>query len=396
LTWKLEVDEPPIAFRADPVADAVHTQRTRAALSETFAALDVDRSRWVLPLSGGYDSRAILLRMHDRQGLKCITWGLREASHKPETDAAVARKVATFLGVPHQYFETDLMDGLADRILDRFLIAGEGRGDQIFGYMDGFELWRSLSLAGTVGIIRGDHGFGHRVVSNPDEARLRVGLKLWSDYQDVPALADLNMKHLEEQRIPAPLEHHPGESAADWRDRLFHAFRVPSVYAALNELKSAYVEIVSPLLVRRLVELARTHPEHLRTGKKLFRDVTSEDSIPVPYADAHATADADAALGHPSMVEQLLDEIFSARAREIFSSEFAAFVAERLRGPDKSRRRSSPLTRALKRALPKQLTKPFAGRPAWRTLSGKRLALRAFLISRMSERLRMDARARSV
>jgi hypothetical protein len=398
LTWKLEVDEPPIVFRADLVADAVHTQRTRAALSEVFAAFDVDRLRWVLPLSGGHDSRAILLRMHDRDGLRCITWGLREASHQPETDAAVARKVAAFLGVRHQYFETDVTATVADRILDRYLVAGEGRVDSIFGYMDGFELWRSLSLSGTVGIIRGDHGFGHRVVSSPDEARLRVGMTLWSDYRNVPTLADLNLKHLEEQRIPAALEHQSAESVADWRDRLFHAFRMPAVYAALNELKSAYVEIVSPLLLRRLVELARTHPEHLRTGKKLFREVTAEDNIPVHYADAHATESPDAALGHPSVVEELLDEVASVRAREILSSDFASFVAERVRGPDKSRRRSSPyasLKRALKQTLPKQLTRPLAGLPAWRTMSGKRLALRAFLISRMSERLRMDARARS-
>jgi hypothetical protein len=397
LTWTLEVDEPPIAFRADPVPDALHAQRTRAAMSEAFAAFDVDRSRWVLPLSGGHDSRAILLRMRDRDGLKCITWGLRKASDRPETDAAVARKVAAFVGVPHQYFETDLTDRAAERILDRFLIAGEGRLDHIFGYLDGFELWRSLALSGTVGIIRGDHGFGHRVVSSPEEARLRVGLTLWSDYRNVPALADLNLRHLEEQRMPAALEHQSEESAADWRDRLFHAFRVPCVYAALNELKSAYVEIVSPLLLRRLVELARTHPEHLRTGKKLFREITSEHSIPVRYADAHATENPDAALGHPRLVEELLDEISSARAREILSSDFASFVTERVRGPVKSRRRSSPYTslkRALKRALPTQLTSPWAGRPAWRTLSGKRLALRVFLISKMSERLRMDARSR--
>ncbi len=394
-SWNLLVNDPPVTFRLDPVADTVHASRARTALSETFAALDIDQSKWVLPLSGGHDSRAILLRMQDRGGLKCITWGLREAPSKPGTDAAIARKVADLLGLSHQYFETDLTDEPVDRILERFLVAGEGRLDHISGYMDGFKLWRTLSERGAVGIIRGDHGFGHRVVSNADEARLRVGMTLWADYRNVPTLAHLNLQHLGEQRLPRHLEQHPGESAADWRDRLFHAFRIPSVYAALNDLKAPYLEIVSPLLVRRIVALARSHPEHLRTGKKLFRDL-ADVSIPVAYADAHATETPDAALAHASMMELLLDEVSSSRTREILSSDFASFVTTRLLEPSKPRRglsRYATLKRSFKNRLPKLLTAPFARPRGWRTLSARRLALRSFLISRMVERLQRDAQA---
>ena len=395
-TWKLELDNPPATFRIDPVTDVVHTSRMRTALHETFAALDLDRSKWVLPLSGGHDSRAILLLMQAREGLKCITWGLRESLSMPGTDAFIARKVADFLGLSHQYFETDLTDLPADRILERFLVAGEGRVDKISAYMDGFELWGSLFVGGTVGIIRGDHGFGHRVISNADEARLRVGLTLWSDLRDVPTLAALNLQHLGPQLLPPALEQQPAESASTWRDRLFHAFRIPSVYGALNELKSPYVEIVSPLFVRRIVELARSHPGNLRTGKRLWRDLAAEVSIPVGYADAHATANLDEALGHPSIMEVLLDEISSNRTHEILSSDFASFVARRLLQPSNPRRGSSryaALKRVVKNVLPKQLTASLVRGPDWRTLSAKRLALRVFLISRMTERLQRDAQA---
>jgi hypothetical protein len=394
--WELAVDEPPVTFRVDPAADELHASRVRSALRETFVALDLDRSKWLLPLSGGHDSRAILLHMQDRQTVKCITWGLRTALTTPGTDAFVARKVADFLGLSHQYFETDLTNEPADRILERFLVAGEGRVDNIFGYLDGFRLWSSLAARGVVGTIRGDHGFGHRVVSNADEARLRVGMTLWSDYRNVPALAELDLPHLAEQRPPTALEQQPGESAPDWRDRLFHASRITTVYAALNELKSSYGEIANPLLVRRLVELARTHPEHLRTGKKLFRDVAAEVGIPVDYADAHGTASPDDALGHPSVRELLLDELSSARTRDILSTRFAAFVTGRFRQRSNPRRGSPPyavLKRSLKRILPRDLTAALKRGPDWHAFPAKQIALRAFLVSRMFERLRSDAKS---
>jgi hypothetical protein len=333
--------------------------------------------------------------MKDREGLKCVTWGLREALNTSGTDAAVATKVARALGVPHQYFPTDLGDEPPQRILERFLVAGDGRLDHISGYMDGFELWRSMWASGVIGIIRGDHGFGHRVVTSDQDARLRVGMILWSDYRDVPALADLDLQHLGEQRLPPALEHQAAESAEDWRDRLFHAFRIPYVYAALNELKSPYVEIASPLLVRRIVELARAHPAHLRTGKRLFRDLTAEMDIPVDFADEHATESPDRALGQPAVMQMLLDEISSARTRETLSVAFASYVAGLVHRPMRRRRdsRYATIKRTLKRTLPKRIAKAFIRPPDWRALSGRRLALRSYIITQMYERLRRDGQS---
>jgi hypothetical protein len=334
--------------------------------------------------------------MQDRQNVQCITWGLRAAVNTPGTDAFIARKVADYLGVRHEYFETDPADEPAEQILERFLVAGEGRVDKIFGYLDGFALWSTLAARGMVGTIRGDHGFGHRTVTNAEEARLRVGLTLWSDFRDVPALGELDLPHLADQRLPAALEQRSGEAPPDWRDRLFHAFRIPTVYAALNELKSAYGEIASPFLVRRLVELARTHPEGLRTWKKLFRDVAAEVSIPVPYADAHGTASADEALGHPAMREVLLDELSSARARDVLSPKFVALVTARFPQRSNPRRGSRPyaaLKRSLKRVFPGKLSSGLKRGPDFHYLPGKRLALRAFLISRMAARFCSDAKS---
>jgi hypothetical protein len=220
-------------------------------------------------------------------------------------------------------------------------------------------------------------------------------MTLWSDYSHIPGLAELGLQHLGEQQLPSALGRQRGESAPDWRDRLFHAFRIPSVYAALNELKSPYLEIASPLLVRLLVEQARSHPTHLRTGKKLFRDLTAEVGIPVAYADQHATANPDEALGHPAVLEVLSDEISSKRTRDILSSDFVSFVTGRMVQSSNRRRRSryAPFKRVLESVLPKQVTAGLTRRPSWRTLSGKQLALRCYMISRMIERLQKDSQS---
>ena len=395
--WNLRVEEPPISLHVDPVEDEVHRGRLRAAMDDTCAGLDLDRSMWALPLSGGRDCRAILLRMQHRgAGLRCVTWGLREALNKPGTDAFVAREVAHYLGLPHEYVETNPSDDPPERILRRFLVAGEGRIDHVSAYMDGFELWRSLSARGITGIIRGDQAFGQKRASSADEARLTVGLAFWSDYRNVPALADLSLRHLGEQELPPALKRKPGESPPDWRDRLVHAFRIPSVYAALSDLKSPYVEIANPLLVRRIVELARSHPTHLRTEKKILRDLAAETNIPVNYADARATAAPDNALAHPSVTEFLLDEISSDGTRKILSADLVSLVAERLAHASSRRGtsvRRTAVKRALKRLLPTQLSTAVARKPERRTLLARRLALRAYLITRMAERLNRDARS---
>ena len=61
----------------------------REALEETNAALDLDLTKWVLALSGGYDSRSILYMLRDAGknigALRTVTWGLASAGTEKET-----------------------------------------------------------------------------------------------------------------------------------------------------------------------------------------------------------------------------------------------------------------------------------------------------------------------
>ena len=392
-TWRLDVHEPAVEFQTSLVDDTTHRERLREALRESLGSLEFDWSRWVLPLSGGFDSRLVLLWLNSRKGLRTITWGTPQAPQIRGSDAWIAPRVAKALGIPHEYLELEPVGMPPELVLQRYVLAGEARVDHISGYLDGFRLWNELALAGVAGVVRGDESFGYKAVRDARGARLRAGLVLWEDHAGLPQLRELDLGHLGEQRLPDSLYQRQGESPADWRDRLYSAFRIPAILAALNELKSAYVEIANPLLLRRIAELARTLPAHLRTDKKLARDVAFEKSIVVPFADSNAIASPEAALESPEMMNLLIDGLASGNARRVLPPSFLAWLTgllqEPLRRTDPPRKRS--FKRSLRRLLPRSLPSVWKQDSSARVPGARRLALRTALISQIAARLRQDA-----
>ena len=255
--WQLTVREPPVQFRVDPSPDEVHAARLREALEATIGNLRLDHSRWILPLSGGFDSRAILLMMKERRGLRTVTWGRKEALGLRGNDAYVAPRVAAALGVEHRYYETDLADEPVEKLFDRYLVAGDGRTDGFLAYMDGFRTWRSFFESGIRGVIRGDHGFGPGPgppLADHAEVLHFNSMTRWCDHPGVPSLGPVRAcRTSTTNRWPESFEPLAGESPAEWRDRLYELYRIPAYHAGQSDLKAAYVEIASPLFVDRIM-----------------------------------------------------------------------------------------------------------------------------------------------
>ena len=400
--WQLTVREPPVEFRADPSSDDVHAARLREALEETLGNLRFDHSRWILPLSGGFDSRAILLMMKERQGLRTVTWGRKEALGLRGNDAYVAARVAAAVGVENRYHATDLSGEPVEQLFDRYLVAGDGRTDGFLAYMDGFRMWRTFFEDGVRGVIRGDHGFGpgpgpaladHAAVLHFN------GMTRWCDHSGVPKLAQFGLSHLDDLSLPASFAPLPSESPADWRDRLYQLYRVPAYHAGQSDLKAAYVEIASPLFVRKILDLTRSHPEHLRSGKRVFAEVVGPHDVPVPYAIDSALVPTEDLMATPAVRELLCDELSSRRLRDAFTHSFADYLLSSF-----SSTRDEPLSRRVlagpRRYL--RLWVPATVRSRLRRNAPKPapdlrwVAVRAYIVSRMHERLAIDARICSI
>lgn len=396
--WQIARHEPRIDFAAteQEVAAEERQRRLQAAVDGVVRTLDVEYSRWFVPLSGGVDSRGLLLAL--RRGvpegtkLRCVTWGRRSALEEPGNDARIARALAERLNVEHDFYAVEPSSEPRERLLERFLTAGEGRIGAIGGYLDGFDVWKSLYERGAEGVIRGDEAFGWKPVRSELDVRSSVQLTMLADFFDEERLSEFD---LPEQRIPGELMWRPQESIATWRDRLYQQFRLPVMLAALTDLKTAYVDVLNPLLYSSVLEHARALPDTLRTDKKLWRDTVRAFSPDVPFAKRSAVASLQAFMNDPAMLEWTLDELGSERAARLLGkaplASVRAGMEAKLQGQlaptgAAPRSLSSRVARGLRRRAKKHLHGRF-------DLDPFVLAFRAVIASRMCALLHEDAAA---
>jgi hypothetical protein len=242
-----------------------------------------------------------------------VTWGSQAAQFRPDSDAAIAARLARELGLEHRYYPLDVDAGLDPQlVIDRFVRAGEGCVDHLSGYVDGFDLWSALARSGVRTIVRGDEGFGARASRSESEihTRMNLGLALMEDYSNLRWIGE---RGLLPQSLPAELRRQNDETPATWRDRVYHAYRISSVFAPLHELKAPYVEIVTPLLANSVVGVVRKMPDDMRTDKMAFRRFVESVSPAVPFATTDAIEPLSNLLERPEMRRVLR------RAMESFS-----------------------------------------------------------------------------
>ena len=363
------------------------------AVTDAVADLSLDTSRWVLPLSGGVDCRGLLLAMLTRarapETVRCVTWGRPASLAEPGNDGYVARLLAERTGVSHRFLPTELTGTLPlERLLERFLVAGEGRVAHISGYLDGFALWKTLREEGVEGIVRGDQVFGRPAVINAADSRRLTSLMTLEDYFEPRERAALE---LPAQAIPPSLRREPGESLATWRDRLCQHYTVPVLLAGLTDLKTAYVEVANPLLAARVVRHARTLTDAERSNKRLWRQ-TVRDWLPgIEFAKHAAIVPLGTFLATPAMLEHMADTLSAARAVDRLGSGVvrrcrAGIDAALLAGSGSPGRPDSPAVRALRYARRRLGFE----RP---TLDPLVFAFRACVVTWMADLLEQDAAA---
>jgi hypothetical protein len=280
-SWTMSIYRAPCIFK--PKADSSKSWQIRLSsrIKHSVNDLNLDYRRWALTLSGGYDSRCLLLLLNDRPGLTCITWDCLPMRKKQGSDGDIAHKLSTHFHLPHHFF--DINDSAEDewKIFERFIAIGEGRIDHIRWYMDGFKTWRHINKMGFRGIIRGDEGFGWRSVSTPSDVIKSLGLTEFSRLLDAKQMLHYE---LSDPIWPKPLRQRSGETLDTWRDRLYQCFRIPVILAALTDLKLPFVDVATPLLSHRIIKDVRLMPDKLRTDKSLFKSIVRSWSPPIAYA----------------------------------------------------------------------------------------------------------------
>jgi asparagine synthase len=395
--WSISVDRRPIVFSAKSRSHSQHKELLMNDIRTVIQSLNhsshISFNDYLLPLSGGYDSRAILCFLTERgvpENLKAITWGLEENINREGNDAAVAKELASRVGVEHRYFHTDVGDESVENVIDRFICCGEGRVDHVSAYMDGLETWRKLlEEEGCSGIIRGDEGLGWIPVSSELTVRLNLGMGLCADYRNLDGV--IEKFQFPKQELPVDLHRREGETLSTWRDRLYHAYRLPTILAALSDLKYSYVETINPLLARSILHRVRELPDRLRTHKALFKEIVNSVSPDVPYAKEDANENLHSVLRRREIVELMRNRLQSEGAKSVFDRAFLDYVLRCIRDEDSPGKEGNERTwHRFKSLVPRSMKNWIRDRVAKPSLDGNALAFRVFLILRMHEVLNSD------
>lgn len=388
-TWCLDVSAQRSSFETDDVSDEEHVRRLNDAIVETCSYLAPEAERWPLLLSGGYDSRALLVGM-SQAGISppCITWGPEAALRDPATDAGIAQGLAAAVGSPHEFFALDSEQGTIGEALEEFIVRSEGQVIDFTMYVDGFSTWRALVEQGRVGVIRGDNYPWTYVSEVPTTRAVRhhCGADLLADYAPSHPIQRLG---LVPQSWPASLERGPDEDLLGYRDRLRRTIYIHNRIAPLNQIKASYLEIVNPLEARRVADVVMRLPERLRLHPGALAGVLDLHGPAVPFA-TRVVANLAITLDSPEVRRALADGLSSGSARRLFDGETVDEVITALLRPPRRATRTTA-TRRVRKVLPrrvKDLMLPVVGV----RLDMGELALRMLVAARAVELFEGDAR----
>ncbi|MDT0649638.1 hypothetical protein [Autumnicola edwardsiae] len=384
--WQLQELAESIQFHPSPLPKKNYKNLLETALLDTFKNLNAITSlkNWAVTLSGGHDSRGILLLLSNttkNKSIRTITWGTKNSLLDPSSDSAISKKLSNIMGTKHTFYDTQKTKESMEMIIERFLINGEGEIDHLAGYLDGFLLWKNMWENGITGIIRGDEVFGYSKVNSPLMVKKVVGLTLCQDYKNLKKYPYIQAL---EQKIPDDLVRRDKESLSLWRDRIYQGYRIPTTISALADLKYSYVEQINPFLSKKIVKIVRQIPDNLRTNKKLFRAIMKKYDIKVPYASKSSNASLLHLLRDERIVAILRLELESEYATKIFPSSFLSEINSNLNTENDSNQnisKSNKISR-LKAILPIGLKRALTHNK-YLSLDNNHLAFRIFIICRI-------------
>lgn len=320
IKWTVTIEENTIRIDNKYTDRAVAKRAIHEALQSTFNRFHFDFNKVGLPLSGGYDSRAILLYLLGRKEIRTITWGMAGSREIPKNDAYIAKQLADSFGLKNYFYESYNENLPLKTVLSRFIQCSEGRIDHIRGYLDGMEMWKAFFERGFECLLRGDEVFGDPPRSELAE-RGSKALIVLDDYTNTKSL--IEKVHFLHQEIPMRYRPDYYQDRNTWVGRLVMGYEMKITYSALNEIKNSYVEIVTPLLSSSIVKtIAANYNIDITKNKNVYKELIGEQcDIPFAYARVGANKPLNEFLDNNADLIRLFIESFSDSTSKNFLPE---------------------------------------------------------------------------
>lgn len=252
-----------------------------------------DPERTVIPISGGWDSRAILAcarRLHGGR-LQTVSWGVSE--DEPGADAAIGRQIASRLGTEHHFLRRER--SRYERLVVDLINRTDGQNDDpVFHASELAVLRRIRRELGASHLLRGDECFGFTAgTSSALEALGRVGIYSLDDARPIESLLHPDrrqaLREAYDAMVRGVLEACPTEAFDDLKDYLYFHQRLRHYLNPSSYYKLTVLDVGNPLLDRDILDFVSRLPVRYRIEKELFRhtvSVTFPELADIPTATA--------------------------------------------------------------------------------------------------------------
>ena len=303
------------------------------AIREELGQLDLGNSPWLLALSGGYDSRAILSAFEGKHDIRCVTWADEANKDVQFGDVAIARQLAGMANREHVVKTLARPESVADLEFSarRFMRYCDGRTDNLLMYVDGMQMWDQISQSDAGGILRGDELFGTDFAASQVQILSNMRALSFHDYAESPLQRDLAFKF--PHALSAGLQKRDGESTSRWRLRLRSSFETPTVYSALAAIRARFMETSSPLLSGRIVRLTKAMSDDDLDNKQLYKH-TIKDTFPgVDFAMNRSILTWSEFFNLPQVRERLHEHLCGPLSKELLGRLGISSVNKALTGP---------------------------------------------------------------
>jgi len=386
--WILNIDSKEIKLENKYKTIKEAKKKLHESLEKTFEKFYLDTNKFVLPLSGGYDSRGILLFLKNKIGLKTVTWGAKKSRGIEENDAFIAKQLANKYNVDNIFFESFNAVISINIVLNRYLICSEGRIDNIGGYLDGMEMWKSFFEKGYETIIRGEEFLGLCNVKNIYEARINEGLSFLSDYYNIDKKI---ISKLPEQS----LNYKETKNAYLFKGILAINNEHPIIFGALNDIKLAYTEVFCPLLSSGIINTIKDmYDEKLVGDKKLFKQIVDDLCPDIPTAKQGANKPLDKIFITQNIREEFFKTFEFAIINKTINEDLVIYARNKINPKRNNAKRKTSPKDLLKKILPRFIIEIIKLSVNKREMDWNIFAFRLYIIIKMKILFEEDSKIR--
>jgi hypothetical protein len=325
--WQIDLDEKPVKIEPQDISMKEALPYVLSVYEDSFNRLDLPGCKWLMALSGGHDSRFVFLQLKDKLPLECVSWGVKDAIDDERNDVYIARKLAEYYGCNHYFRVVELKEELIDNSLNRLIMGGEGRTDNLNAYTDAFNSWKLFHEMDVGGIFRGDVGYNSRAVLNEEHARRMQKINTLKDYRDYYKLKKFGF---EKQEIHPDLRKKDNESLKSYSMRLYQMYALPHAIAGWNDIVSPYVNVINPLISRNIVYAVRKLPESLLYLKKLHKAMVESISPDIAFAKISADEPLKKVLYNACFVRYISEQLKDNSNNAILDDKYLHMILRNL------------------------------------------------------------------